>query len=918
MLSRLHVIAGALLITLIATVSCAGGDSSNPVPTTPDLTRQVESTEAGHYLWAYYRISVDPVHNTYEITPFRQVSDHWNVLKFLEKGPCTTCVAILGIADTVNGTKLFDVQISHPFSSANLTGFDVRGIAMFAASHTFPTAGLTTSDREAGDGELVNADGYTALYNPSTAGSGPGGFQGYFKGKYTPPQAPNALLNGYKRHISPGATNLRNAFYTGSAVVQTYEIDMPDTQFIFGYAVDASWAVPTTKPVTNPNTDFPPEANCPEPWKIEVTQENVDQGLTDQGGEVKLYIDVYDHQGKNTNFAPKVECPELFGGNSTAVWSADFTDYTRYTVNVPNENIAPQGDYRCLIAVKDTASIDAPPWLDLTGYQIVTLTVAPYVTPENQPPVAAAHADPTNPLPNEIVHFYDDSTDPDGADDIIKWEWDFSFDPVDGFQPGSEEQNPTVQYPNPGIYKVQLRVTDSAFHTDMLDTPLTITVEGSGNTPPVACGDADMTKANIQTLIHFYDCSIDEDGLSDIVFFEWDLDGDGFYEKTIKDVTKIYSTGGDYNVQHRVTDTASNVDTLDVPLLIEINGPPIAQAEASAYTVAMGEIVTLTNTSIDDDGNGPIEEVYWDMNGDGDYTDPEDIQDQDEIMTSFFVGGVHEIGLMVVDQGGLEDEIDPPLSITVQGVEPFCLDLIDQWNSADHLFGQRVFNYYQGEIDQLIPDLDYKTPNGPWDFTQVPTAQPAICTWFTPTSIDDDTPVGIWPDADFFFKEDAPISGGAIYAPHRFDFLPDGINGDLVLQGQWQPGQTFDYADTFEITHPICQYWTDGGTGVGNFAGLLDVSISWTMECLGTGPAIFIVDGDQLILNCALIRHKISFVDIDYGGAVLNFSLLNYQWIDEDGNEVAFMEATKGLDGNNYSGNNYTGEVICRTLKSIS
>jgi len=49
----------------------------------------------------------------------------------------------------------------------------VRGIAMFDGSHLFPQSGLAMSDGTMGDGELLNADGYTTLYNSSTVGHGP-------------------------------------------------------------------------------------------------------------------------------------------------------------------------------------------------------------------------------------------------------------------------------------------------------------------------------------------------------------------------------------------------------------------------------------------------------------------------------------------------------------------------------------------------------------------------------------------------------------------------------------------------------------------------------------------------------------------------------------------------------------------------
>ena len=42
--------------------------------------------------------------------------------------------------------------------------------------------------------------------------------------------------------------------------------------FEFGYVVHACWAQPITMPVTNPETDFPVEANCEDPWEMTIEQ----------------------------------------------------------------------------------------------------------------------------------------------------------------------------------------------------------------------------------------------------------------------------------------------------------------------------------------------------------------------------------------------------------------------------------------------------------------------------------------------------------------------------------------------------------------------------------------------------------------------------------------------------------------------
>ncbi len=373
----------AVLLAVIAS-SCSGAGSPSILPlldepcsaSGPGLTTQSTASQQGnHYLWSYSLVYIDatnPEEIDFEIIPIRQVSGHWNVLGWLEQGPCTDCFKLVGLTPSGSGTILADVEITHPFSMLNFTGFDVRGIAMFNASHTFPASGLTASDRSAGDGELVNADGYTTLYNSTTVGSGPDGLQGYIIGNLASVQAPNALLNGYKRHITDDSANTRNAFYAGDSIVATYEVDMPNGPFVFGYAVDANWAPPTSKPVTDPMTQFGPEANCPEPWKIEVSGPPIGAS-----GSTELTIDVYDRQGKGSHSTPLVECPDLFTGVYTASHSMDGAGFSRWVVTVDNAKGAGIGEYKCLVGVVDSENDPTgAPWLDLTAYQVFALAVS--------------------------------------------------------------------------------------------------------------------------------------------------------------------------------------------------------------------------------------------------------------------------------------------------------------------------------------------------------------------------------------------------------------------------------------------------------------------------------------------------------------------------------------------------------------
>ncbi len=368
----------AILFIICSCSNPGMGNLDIPNNQTRDALPTSGASQSAHHLWGYYLVGYDPATGNPEITAARDASTHWNVLQLLEQGPCTNCVKLKKMKPSGNGTVLVDIEITHPCLSAEWTGFDIRGICMFDGALSFPAAGLIASDRHSGEGELVNADGYTSLYNWTTSGSGPGGMQGYMKGHLATPQMPSATLNGYKRYSSADVTNFRNAFYANTSTTRTYELDMPDSSWIFGYAVDACWAPASKKPVEDPMVDFPLNANCPEPWRIEVSAQPIGPGLTTKGGQAKLTIKVYDYQGNDSHEIPYIECPSLWNGLVGATWVSDETvpsQHSIYEAIVGNTNLATIGEYKCLVSVEDEKNATAPPWLDLTAYNVIPLTV---------------------------------------------------------------------------------------------------------------------------------------------------------------------------------------------------------------------------------------------------------------------------------------------------------------------------------------------------------------------------------------------------------------------------------------------------------------------------------------------------------------------------------------------------------------
>jgi len=463
---------------MLAGIGCSGGDSS-PVLLSeiPDKdVVSIETVSTNRYLWFTGEVridAVDPDNPSWEFVPVRTSSVHLNCLKWLETSPCDDCFQITSISQSGNGSLFIDIAITHPVSLSCLTGFDVRGIAMFDSSFTFPESGLSLSRPELGDGALVNADGFTSLYNSSTLGSGPGGLQGYIPGKLSTPAFPNSLLNGFMRFTSDDPDNARNAFFAGDSVTRRYEVAMPSGEFVFGYAVDVCWDQPESVPVHDPIEDFGPGANCPEPWDISAFVEPVDDGLTPDGGSVEMTVVVKSYTDETTVYNPVLECPDLFTGLITADYHDTYSDGIFYKAILSNENLAEIGRYPCLIKVESKENDYAPSWLDLSSYNVFYLTIdEPMILEDITPPWL--NIDPT------CVGVSDDYLAIAEEDDLIH-----IFDLTDPYDPvwlgqldGYGEPN-CMEFAGSALYVL----TDEDFHIIDISDPASPYIAKSIDTP---------------------------------------------------------------------------------------------------------------------------------------------------------------------------------------------------------------------------------------------------------------------------------------------------------------------------------------------------------------------------------------------------------------------------------------------------
>ncbi len=188
-------IAATIAAALLLFIGCGKGN-----PATPGLPEQgsqatdlaADSQNDNRYSWGLWDITIDPVSLTGQIVPAREAEWHYNVLHMLEGWSCQNCVTLANITWKDKHTMLIDITIRHPYppNRLDLTGRDVRGIAIFDGTTSFPAhtvrnaKGIETP--LLASRRILNADGYTTHFNRWTANEGNGIFD-YQRGRFAPP-----------------------------------------------------------------------------------------------------------------------------------------------------------------------------------------------------------------------------------------------------------------------------------------------------------------------------------------------------------------------------------------------------------------------------------------------------------------------------------------------------------------------------------------------------------------------------------------------------------------------------------------------------------------------------------------------------------------------------------------------------------
>ena len=332
--------------------------------------QQLGDTKQDRYFWGFWEIAISSDHQSIDLVPDRTTDMHLNAVRLLEETACTDCLTIGNVQSYPPDEITVDLTLRHPYPGLiDYTVFDVRGIFISPADFTFPESGRSVAW---GDGmaRIMNADGYTSLFNPTEfpeTQPGPPTLR-YIPGKIASGGDLSSTLMPY---IAYAEDEPRRMFGAGAVKTRTVRLRLPDGPLEFGYAVDGCW-VDVPGGVTSPLDDFPPEANCPEAYKIKA---ETGSGLVTGSGSAEINVEVYDHQGLDTIESVTIEAPDLFNGEvglslSTVLGDERFL----FTGSFENTLSAGLGEFPLLVKVTDNEP--DPNLGEVNGWYVHTVEVA--------------------------------------------------------------------------------------------------------------------------------------------------------------------------------------------------------------------------------------------------------------------------------------------------------------------------------------------------------------------------------------------------------------------------------------------------------------------------------------------------------------------------------------------------------------
>jgi PKD repeat protein len=262
----------------------------------------------------------------------------------------------------------------------------------------------------------------------------------------------------------------------------------------------------------------------------------------------------------------------------------------------------------------------------------------------NRVPTASFTANPSSALIGQTVNFNGSGSSDDTT--ITTYEWDLDGNGSFETNTGSNATT-SLSYATPGTRQVKLQVTDADGSVSPVATrDVTVT---NGN--PTASFTATPNPAAADQVVTFNgSASSDPDPGGSIAKYEWDLDGNGSFERdtgTTAITTYAHPTPGSRTVKLRVTD---NNDATDVDAkTVTVNSPPAASFTAAPNPQVTGQPVSL-NGSASHDNDGTIVKYEWDLDGNGSFEIDGGATATRNV--TYSTAGTRQVGLRVTDDDG--------------------------------------------------------------------------------------------------------------------------------------------------------------------------------------------------------------------------------------------------------------------------
>jgi len=161
---------------------------------------------------------------------------------------------------------------------------------------------------------------------------------------------------------------------------------------------------------------------------------------------------------------------------------------------------------------------------------------------------------PRNPAAgNQVTFDASESSDPDGS--IAAYEWDVSDD-------GSIDmtgQEVTYTFTDAGTYEIRLQVSDGEDTTATTTQSVTVEEREGGDAPVARFTYSPETPETGDEVT--FDASDSNDPNGSIRAYEWDVTGEGEFEKTGTQITHTFSMPGEHVVSLRITDSSGATAT---------------------------------------------------------------------------------------------------------------------------------------------------------------------------------------------------------------------------------------------------------------------------------------------------------------------------------------------------------------------